>query len=403
MINLELFSTNFSFLEKMLKKRKISRDKLFFIKEKLVEKKKIVFDINNFRKKKNEIAKNKEEKFVEKGKKVRNIIKNKEEKLKNINFEINELIINIPNIPDEDTPSDEEGNIVIKEIIHNNKIKHKLIWEEILKKISLIDYESGNILSGRKFVVYRNFGSLLLHSLINFMREENSKRGYELIDVPYIVNNYNVYNTGQLQKFENDLYKIENSKLYLIPTSEVSLINIYQNKIINKKNLPIKLCAYSPCFRSEKASAGKENKSLIRLHQFHKVELIKISDSENSDNDLNEMISDAQNLLNKLNISYRIIRLCYKELGFSSAKTYDIEAWLPVSKKWLEISSCSNCRDFQSRRAKIKIKMENKNEYAHTLNGSALAIDRLILVLSEYYYNEKKNELILPNILNKYF
>jgi len=236
------------------------------------------------------------------------------------------------------------------------------------------------------------------------MRHENSKRNYRLFDTPYLVNGHNLYNTGQFHKFQDNLYKLEESNFYLLPTAEVSLVNLYQNQTLIEDDLPLNLCAYSPCFRAERMAAGQENKGLIRLHQFHKVELVKIVKPEDSYQELEKLVTDARNILHLLKIPHRVIELCYQELGFTAAKTYDIEVWLPVSQKWLEISSCSNCESFQSRRAQIRVK-NNKGEkyYPHTLNGSALAIDRLIVALCEYYYKEKENKLEVPEKLKKYF
>jgi seryl-tRNA synthetase len=317
---------------------------------------------------------------------------------------LNELTAQLPNLPAPDTPTNQKGNIVIDNNEYQHNIQHRLTHEEILKKLKLIDEEKSIFLSGSKFVVYQGLGSELLHALINFLRSENSKRGYRLFDTPYLVKAPNLYNTGQFHKFQDNLYKLEESDFYLLPTAEVSLVNLYQNKILTETDLPLNLCAYSPCFRAERMAAGQENKGLIRLHQFHKVELVKIVQPENSYSELEKLVADARNILHQLKIPHRVIELCHAELGFSAAKTYDIEVWLPVSKKWLEISSCSNCEDFQSRRAQIRVRIkEDQKYYPHTLNGSALAVDRLIITLCEYYYQEKENKLMIPEILKKYF
>ncbi|CAG8577873.1 13552_t:CDS:2 [Ambispora gerdemannii] len=248
-----------------------------------------------------------------------------EEELNNLEEELNNLTSQIPNLPAPDTPTNEEGNRVIDKIEYQHAIRHNLTHEQILKNLSLTDEEKSLLLSGSKFAVYQDFGSQLLHALINFMRSENSKRGYRLFDTPYLANGYNLYNTGQLPKFQEDLYKLENSSFYLIPTAEVSLVNLYRKQTLEEKNLPLKLCAYTPCFRAEAGAAGQENKGLIRLHQFHKVELVKIVKPEHSYQELKELLADARNILHLLKIPHRVIELCHQELGFTAAKTYDIE------------------------------------------------------------------------------
>src|SRR6185503_5756196 len=260
-------------------------------------------------------------------------------------------------------PTNEEGDIIIDNAEYQHDIQHNLTHEKILEKLAIIDEEKSIKLSGSKFAVYQEFGSQLLHALINFMRAENSKRGYRLFDIPYLVNAYNLYNTGQFHKFQDNLYKLEENNFYLLPTAEVGLVNLYQNQILTEGDLPLKLCAYSPCFRAERMAAGQENKGLIRLHQFHKVELVKIVKPENSYHELKKLLADARNILHCLKVPHRVIELCHQELGFTAAKTYDIEVWLPVSKKWLEISSCSNCEEFQSRRSQIRVRKENKKYY----------------------------------------
>lgn len=240
-----------------------------------------------------------------------------------------------------------------------------------------------------------------MYALINFLLSENKKKNYCLFKAPELVYEKNLYNTGQLPKFREDLYKIEKSDFFLIPTAEVTLVNIVK-KNLTEEELPLKLCSYSSCFRAEAGAAGQESKG-IRFHQFNKVELVKIVKPDESYLELKRMVEEVCDILDLLKISYRVMDLCYKDLDFSAAKTYDIEIWLPVSKKWLEISSCSNCEDFQSRRAKIRVKKSEEKYYPHTLNGSALAIDRLIVALCEYYYNKEKNKLEYPEVLKKYF
>jgi seryl-tRNA synthetase len=406
MLDKQKFFSDFDNLVEKLKCRGVKKKQLLAIKEKLSQEKEIKKNINNLRQSRNQLSHESFEKSQEVIE-LRKKIQSEEKKLAKFSQKLHEQLAQIPNFPAPNTPTNKEGNkeITDKKTEYYHNIDHHLTHEQILKKLSLIDEEKSIKLSGSKFAVYQGFGSQLLHALINFLLSENSQRGYKLFDTPYLVNDYNLYNTGQFHKFQDNLYKIEDSKFYLLPTAEVSLVNLYQNQILTVEDLPLNSCAYSPCFRAERMAAGQENKGLVRLHQFHKVELVKIVKPENSYQELENLAADACNILHLLKISHRVIELCHQELGFTAAKTYDIEVWLPVSKKWLEISSCSNCEDFQSRRAQIRVKNpEGKKYYPHTLNGSALAVDRLITALCEYYYNEneKGHQLILPPVLNKY-
>ncbi|CFW93250.1 Serine--tRNA ligase [endosymbiont DhMRE of Dentiscutata heterogama] len=400
MLDLKKLFTDFPGLVRGLESRGVSEEQLTILRERYKEEKEIIHTLNKLRQQRNQLeGPNNAEKVRE----VREEIAFWEEKLRTAIQEVENLANQIPNLPAPDTPTNEEGNRVVASTEYQHTIQHNLTHETILKKLKLIDEEKSILLSGSKFAVYQGFGSQLLHALINFMRAENSKRGYLLFDTPYLVKAHNLYNTGQFHKFQDNLYKLEESDFYLLPTAEVSLVNLYQNQILTEAELPLNLCAYSPCFRAERMASGQENKGLIRLHQFHKVELVKIVEPANSYDELKKMLTDARNILHLLKIPHRVIELCHQELGFTAAKTYDIEVWLPISQKWLEISSCSNCEDFQSRRAQIRVKKENQKYYPHTLNGSALAVDRLIIALCEYYYNEKENKLIIPEILQKYF
>ncbi|MCE8164153.1 MAG: serine--tRNA ligase [Candidatus Moeniiplasma glomeromycotorum] len=408
MLNLQKFFTDFADLVKRLAGKGINNEQLLTIKEKLTEQKKLITKINELRQIRNQLSQE-GPKNAEKVKKIKEEINLWEKELSDLEKELNNLTSQLPNLPASDTPTNQEGNKIIDNADYPHNIQHNLTHEQILKKLKIIDEEKSILLSGSKFAVYQDFGSKLLHALINFMRKENSQRGYRLFDTPYLVNAHNLYNTGQFHKFQDNLYKIEESNFYLLPTAEVSLVNLYQNQILTENDLPLNLCAYSPCFRAERMAAGQENKGLIRLHQFHKIELVKIVSPENSYQELKQLVADARHFLHLLKIPHRVIELCEGELGFSATKTYDIEVLLPKNEtrkeeKWLEISSCSNCEDFQSRRAQIRIKKKDGTKYfPHTLNGSALAIDRLIVILCEYYYNEKENKLIFPEILMKYW
>src|SRR4051812_38105894 len=373
MLDLQKFFHDFDDLFKRLEQRTITKETLTIIRDKLVKQKQLIKIINELRQERNQLSQE-GQKNAEKVKKIREEISSQEEELNNLEEELNNLINLLPNLPSLDTPTNQEGNKIIDIVEYQHNIQHNLKNEGILKKLSLIDEGKSILLSGSKFAVYQGFGSQLLHALINFMRTENSKRGYRLFDTPYLVNAHNLYNTGQFHKFQDNLYKIEKenekNNFYLIPTAEVSLVNLYQDQILTEGVLPLNLCAYSPCFRAERMAAGQENKGLIRLHQFHKVELVKIVKPENSYQALKELLADARNILHLLKIPHRVIELCHQELGFTAAKTYDIEVLLPKNEKrreekWLEISSCSNCEDFQSRRAHMRVKKGEKKYYPH--------------------------------------
>jgi seryl-tRNA synthetase len=381
--------------------RCITNDQLLEVKDKWERKKSLIQEIEQLRKQKNQLTK--------KGEETASLViplnqklAVQEEELTTLEKELKNLTDQLPNLPDSKVPLEEDK--IIDETKYEHQIEHRFTHNQITQKIGIVNENFGTKLSGSKFVVYQGLGSQLVHALINFMLAEQQKRGYQMFVVPYLVGSQNLYHTGQLPKFQEDLYKIENSKFYLIPTAEVPLTNLYQDEILTEEKLPLKLCAYSPCFRAEAGAAGKENKGLIRLHQFHKVELVRIVMPERSNQHLKEIVEDARHILHLLKIPHRVKELSVKELGFSASRQYDIEVLLPVSNQWLEISSCSNCRDFQTQRAKIRVKNPSGQNYnPHSLNGSGLAVDRLIIALLEYYYNEKENKLEIPEVLNKYF
>ena len=324
MLDLQKFFSDFESLTNLLRYRGISKESLIFIKEKLVKQRELIKVINNQREKRNCLSRG-GQKNAEKVKEIKEEIVVLESQLNELENELNNATSQLPNLPASDIPTNEKGNRIVDNTEYSHNLQHNLTHEIILRKLKIINEEKSILLSGSKFAVYQGLGSELLHALINFMRSENNKRGYRLFDTPYLVNAHNLYNTGQFHKFQDNLYKLEESNLYLLPTAEVSLVNLYQNKILVEKDLPFNLCSYSPCFRAERMAAGQENKGLIRLHQFHKVELVKITKPENSYQELEKLVNDARNILHLLKIPHRVIELCYKELGFTAAKTFDIE------------------------------------------------------------------------------
>lgn len=327
--------------------------------------------------------------------------------LKVSNDEFNRLLLNIPNIPNAGIPEgvSSADNKVIKECgertVHSFKSKSHI---EIGEGLGILDFARGAKIAGTRFVVYNGLGARLERGLINFMLDIHTKEhGYKEIVPPFLVNPDSMTGTGQLPKFEEDLFRLRDDDFFLIPTAEVPLTNLYKDEILKGADLPIYLTAYTPCFRREAGSYGKETSGLIRQHQFNKVELVKFVEPKDSYNELEKLLQNAEEILKRLKIPYRVIELCAGDLGFSSAKTYDIEVWLPEGKRYVEISSCSNFEDFQARRARIRYKKDinAKAEYIHTLNGSGVAVGRLVVAILENYQMED-GSVAVPLALQEY-
>ena len=314
---------------------------------------------------------------------------------------LDSLLLQIPNLPDEDVPvgNDESNNKEINRQIFK-QTKDGLDHVEIGEKLGLIDFESANKISGTRFVVLKGKLARLQRALIQFMLDESKNNGYEEMYVPFIVNADSLVGTGQLPKFEEDQFKLTDGR-YLIPTAEVPLTNILRNKTLKETDLPVNMTAHTPCFRAEAGSYGKDTRGIIRQHQFEKIEIVKFSEPNNSDNALEELVMHASEILNKLELSYRHVVLCTGDLGFSAAKTIDIEVWLPSQNTFREISSCSNFRDFQARRMNVKVKGKNGKFFPHTLNGSALAVGRTLLAIIENFY-ENGVGVRIPKVLKDY-
>ncbi len=310
----------------------------------------------------------------------------------------------IPNLVDEKTPlgANEEDNIEIKKILTPRVFTFKPKEHfELAQKNGWIDFESGVKLAKSRFSVIRGFGAKIYRALIYLMLDFNEKNGFEIIYTPALVNEKMLFGTGQLPKFKEDVFKIENENLYLIPTAEVTLTNLYNDTIISVENLPIKMTAHTPCFRSEAGSAGKDTRGMIRQHQFDKVELVAITHPKESDAMQECMLESASEILKALELPHRFVQLCSGDLGFSASNTIDIEVWLPGQNCYREISSVSNTRDFQARRAKIRFKENQKNQLAHTLNGSSLAVGRTMVALMENH-QQADGSIHIPKALEKY-
>ena len=326
-------------------------------------------------------------------------LESKDSDLQELLTKQNNLMLDMPNIPDTTVPdgTNEDDNKVLSEhgkIISTNNLDHL----EITKKI---DTEIASKLAGSRFAVLKGDMVKLQRSLINFMIDCAIENGYEEYYLPYMANENSLIGTGQLPKFEEDLFKAS-EKLYLIPTAEVPLTNLFRNKFINEKDLPIKVTSHTPCFRSEAGSYGKDTRGLIRQHQFEKIELVQITHPNESMKCLENLLNNACEILDKLCLPYRIIELCTGDLGFSSSKTFDIEVWMPSQNKYREISSCSNFTDFQARRANIKYKSQDGNNFVHTINGSGLAVGRCLIAMIENNY-DGKDSIKIPDCLIDYF
>ena len=318
--------------------------------------------------------------------------------------ELETLAMAIPNMPDDEVPdgADEDDNVEIKKVLTPKEFSFtpKEHWE-LAEQNGWIDFERGVKIATSRFSVSFGMGAKLERALINFMLNFNSKRGFEEVSVPSLVNRAALEGTGQLPKFEDDLYKMEGLELFLIPTAEVPVTNLFQDEILSEEKLPIKMTAYTSCFRKEAGAAGRDTRGMIRQHQFHKVELVTIAKPEQSDKLFDEMVECASDLLTALELPHRLVTLCTGDLGFSAAKTVDLEVWIPGQNTYREISSVSNTREFQARRAKIRYKNGKKNSFVHTLNGSSLAVGRTLVAIMENFQNED-GSITIPKVLEPY-
>ena len=331
--------------------------------------------------------------------KIKSTLNDHEAKFKDADLELNYFLSYIPNLVSKSSPlgKNETFNKLVRQSAKEPSLNPSPDHLEITSKIST---ELASKLTGSRFAVLKGELAALQRALIQFMLDEATKAGYKEMYVPYIANRDSLFGTGQLPKFEEDLFKISD-EYYLIPTAEVPLTNLHRDEIIDLSNGPLKYTAHTPCFRSEAGSYGKDTRGLIRQHQFEKVEIVQFVEPSESFKALEEMTAHAERLLKLLNLPYQVIELCSGDLGFSSAKTYDLEVWLPSQNKYREISSCSNCLDFQSRRASIRYKNNSQNTYVHTLNGSALAAGRTLIALVENNYDGKE-KIYIPEVLQDF-
>ena len=324
------------------------------------------------------------------------------ESLKKTENEINEILYEIPNTPDSRVPegkSDEDNEVIFSSEVSEVDRELKPHWD-LIKEFGIVDFEIGSAITGAGFPVYTGDGAILQRALVNYFLDFAREQGYTEVQPPILINEHSALNTGQLPDKEGQMYKLENESLYLIPTAEVPVTNIYNKKIIEKNLLPIKNSAYTPCFRKEAGSWGSHVRGLNRLHQFDKVEIVQIHNKNNSENALNSMCDHVQKLIESLELPFRKILLCAGDLGFTSSITYDFEVHAPGQDRWLECSSVSNFLTYQSNRMNLKIKDGNSKELAHTLNGSALALPRILASILEN--NQEGNSISIPKVLHKY-
>ena len=334
-------------------------------------------------------------------------IKGFDEKVREVEADIEYNLMRIPNVPHPNVPqgTTDEDNVEIRTWGEPTKFdfEHKAHWD-IGTNLDILDFETGGKITGSRFTLYKGLGARLERALINFfLNTQSDKNGYKEVLPPFMANRASFIGTGQLPKFEEDMFKVEGVDYFLIPTAEVPVTNIHRDEILTADQLPIKYCAYTPCFRSEAGSAGRDTRGLVRQHQFNKVELVKFVKPEDSYEELEKLTNDAEMMLQLLGLPYRVVRICTGDLGFTAAYKYDLEVWMPSYNRYVEISSCSNFEDFQARRAGIRFKRDKKSkaEYVHTLNGSGLAVGRTLAAILENY-QQADGSVVIPEALRPY-
>ena len=345
--------------------------------------------------------------LMEKVREVGQQIKELDEQVKEVELELDKILLNIPNIPHDSVPvgADEESNVEVRRWgqIPQFSFTPQAHWD-IGPALDILDFERAAKLSGARFTVYKGWGARLERAVVNFFLDvHTSQHGYKEIFPPFMVNADCMIGTGQLPKFADDMFKLEGRDMYMVPTAEVPLTNLYRGEILEGKDLPLYMTAYTACFRAEAGSHGRDTRGIIRQHQFNKVEMVKIVDADSSYEELEKMTRDAEGVLQLLGLPYRVVLLSSGDMGFSAAKTYDLEVWMPSYNDYKEISSCSNCEDFQARRANIRYRPQPKEKpsYVHTLNGSGVAVGRTVAAILENYQQED-GSVIIPEVLRPY-
>lgn len=416
MLDMKFIRQNFDLVVEKEKLRGVDEQQLFELKDLDEKRRQLLTEVEAMKKQRNEvsnqIAQLKRDKqdateLIAQMKEVGQAIKAMDSKVAEVDEKMHYIAVRIPNLPNDCVPvgKDDSENVEVRRngTPRQFDFEPKPHWE-IGEDLGILDFERGAKVAGSRFVYYKGLGARLERALYNFMLDEHQKEGYEEIMTPYLVNDKAMFGTGQFPKFTEDVFSItnEDSNLTLIPTAEVPLTNYYAGEILDESDLPTYFTALSPAFRSEAGSAGRDTRGLIRMHQFNKVEMVKFAKPEESYAELEKMTRNAENILQKLNLPYRVVNLCTGDLGFSAAQTYDLEVWIPAQDTYREISSCSNCEDFQAHRAMIRYRNENGQlNYVHTLNGSGLAVGRTVAAVLENYQNED-GSVTIPDVLVPY-
>jgi len=341
-------------------------------------------------------------------KELSEVVKALDEKVRGVDEEIQKALLSFPNIPNEEVPvgDSDEDNIEVRRVLKPREFDFEIKphWD-LGTNLDILDFERAGKVTGARFSIFKGKGARLERALINFMLNQHTgEHGYTEISTPFMVNRTAMTGTGQLPKFEEDAFRIVGKDYFLVPTAEVPVTNYHAGEILEEEDLPVRFAAYSPCFRQEAGAAGRDNRGLIRNHQFDKVELVQLAHPDESDKALEKLVGHAENILKLLELPYRMVTLCSGDLGFSSTKTYDLEVWMPSYNRYVEISSCSNFEDFQARRANIRFRDHNskKPRFVHTLNGSGLAVGRTLAAILENYQNED-GSITIPKVLRHYF
>ncbi|MBA9087736.1 seryl-tRNA synthetase [Fontibacillus solani] len=416
MLDVKILRNDYARVEEALKNRSKSLDLIADFPKLDEKRRELLQESESLKNRRNtvsaEVAKRKKNKedadeLIVEMRQVGDRIKELDDEVRELEAKIEDLTMNIPNIPHESVPvgASEDDNVEVRRWSEPRSYAFtpKAHWD-IAADLGILDFEAGAKVTGSRFTFYKGLGARLERALINFMMDLHSnEHGYEEMLPPYIVNRDSLYGTGQLPKFEEDLFKLTEDGYYLIPTAEVPVTNYHRDEILNAEDLPKHYVAYSSCFRSEAGAAGRDTRGLIRQHQFNKVEMIKIVHPDTSYEELEKMTANAERVLQLLKLPYRIMALSTGDMGFTSAKTYDLEVWLPESGMYREISSCSNVEDFQARRANIRFRPEPKAkpEFVHTLNGSGLAVGRTVAAILENYQQED-GTVEIPEVLRPY-
>lgn len=412
MLNIELIQADTENVRNAIQRRgdTFSIDELVSLdnKRKLIQKE--LDNLRSDRKKSNQqigLKKNPGKELIVEMKTLGQKVKKLEAEYKSTQQEIHTIMLTLPNIPRDNVPDgkDESSNQIVRTVQGSIKsIKSPAPYWEIAKRLGLIDLSASAKISGSRFYVLNSKAAKLQRSLISWMLNTHTeKHGYQELYLPYLVNSETVTGSGHLPKFSETMYHDQEDDLWLIPTAEVPITSMFRDEILNPDQIPSQFVSHTPCFRREKAAAGSQTRGIKRVHQFDKVEMYKFVSPLDSDEELLKLVANAEEIISQLELTYRVIELCAGDLGFSAVKTFDLEVWSPGSEDWLEVSSCSNCDDFQSRRAKIRYRPESGSKpiYPHTLNGSGLAIPRILIAIIENY-QQSDGSIIIPKVLREY-